>query len=450
MEIKEILQKKNINRELEISGWIRFNRSSKKIVFIDLYDGSNLNGIQVICKEELLKQKDFDILFKAPLYSAFTLKGKLLFNTKKKDYEFLTLKIEYFNFADSKIPLGKKDHTLEFLRLQAHLRIRTKLFQSIMKIRSYCSQLIHFYFMKNEFYYIHTPIITKNDAEGAGETFFVKTKNNQPFFSEQGTLTVSGQLQEESYTQSLKKTYTFAPTFRAEKSNTSRHANEFWMIEPEIAFSDYFKAMDLGEDLLKFIAKKILDNYLEELEFLGNYFKTNLIKNLQNIINKKINKIKYEDALNILKAEKQKNRIFLNDKFNFGDELSTEHEKYLAEIYAKGPIYVYDYPYKNSSFYMYKNDDNRTVRGFDLLVPKIGELIGGSQREDNYEKLINIIKEKKLELKELNWYLDLRKYGYAKSSGFGIGFERLIMFITGAENIRDVLPFPRTPGKLEF
>lgn len=450
MEIKEALQKKNINKELEISGWVRFNRSSKKIVFIDLYDGSNLNGIQIVCKEELLNKKDFNLLFKAPLYSAFTLKGKIIFNSKQQKYEFLPFKIEYFNLSDSKFPLGKKDHTLEFLRSQSHLRIRTKLFQSIMKIRSYCSQLIHFYFMKNEFYYIHTPIITKNDAEGAGETFFVKTKNNQSFFNGQGTLTVSGQLQEEAYTQSLKKTYTFGPTFRAEKSNTPRHANEFWMIEPEIAFADYFKVMDLGENLLKFIAKKILDNYLEELKFLEDYFKTNLIKNLQNIIKKRIIKIKYEEALNILKQGKLKDKIFLNDKFNFGDELSTEHEKYLAEIYANGPIYVYDYPYKNSSFYMYKNNDNKTVRGFDLLVPKIGELIGGSQREDNYEKLINIIKEKKLELKELNWYLDLRKYGYAKSSGFGIGFERLIMFITGAENIRDVLSFPRTPGKLEF
>lgn len=450
MEIEKILKKENIKKELKISGWIRFIRKSKGIVFIDLYDGSNLNGIQIICKKELLSQKDFETFYKASLFSSFTIQGKLNLNNKNKEYEFIADKIEEYNLADPEIPLGKKEHTLEFLRTQAHLRIRTKLFQSIMRIRSYCSQLIHFYFMRNEFYYIHTPIITKNDAEGAGETFFVNIKNNQSFFNGQGTLTVSGQLQEESYTQSLKKTYTFGPTFRAENSNTSRHANEFWMIEPEVAFADYFELMILGENILKFVATKVLEKFDEELVFLGIFFKLDLIENLKNLTNKKINKITYQKALEILKKAKIENNIFKDNKFVFGEELSTEHEKYLAEKYAKGPIYVYDYPAKNSSFYMYRNDDNQTVRGFDLLVPRIGELIGGSQREDNYQKLIKTINEKKLELKELNWYLDLRKYGYAKSSGFGIGFERLIMFITGAENIRDVLPFPRTPGKLEF
>ncbi|BDV03332.1 MAG: asparagine--tRNA ligase [Candidatus Hepatoplasma scabrum] len=449
MEIKKILQKKNINKELKISGWIRFNRTSKKIIFIDLYDGSNLNGIQIICKKNLLSIDDFEILYRAPLYSAFTLKGKLILS-KNNNYEFILEKIIDYNFSDPKIPLGKKDHTLEFLRMQAHLRIRTKLFQSVMRIRSYCSQLIHSYFAIHGFYYINTPIITKNDAEGAGETFFVKTKDNNSFFNGQGTLTVSGQLQEEAYTQSLKKTYTFAPTFRAENSNTSRHANEFWMIEPEMAFADYFAAMNLGENILKFISKKILNKYKEELLFLGNFFKLDLIKNLEMIINKKFLRITYQKALEVLKVAKLQNNIFLNDQFNFGDELTTEHEKYLAEKFAKGAIYIYDYPAQNGAFYMYKNNDNKTVRGFDLLVPKIGELIGGSQRENDYQKLIKTIDEKKLALKELTWYLDLRKYGYAKSSGFGIGFERLIMFITGVENIRDVLPFPRTPGKLEF
>lgn len=450
MEIEKILKKENIKKQLKISGWIRFNRSSKEIVFIDLYDGSNLNGIQIICKKKLLSSKDFEILYKAPLYSSFTIIGELNLNIKNKNYEFIASKIESYNLADSEIPLGKKEHTLEFLRIQAHLRIRTKLFQSIMRIRSYCSQLIHFYFMKEEFYYIHTPIITKNDAEGAGEIFFVNIKNNHSFFNGQGTLTVSGQLQEESYTQSLKKTYTFGPTFRAENSNTSRHANEFWMIEPEVAFADYFELMNLGENILKFVAKNILEKYEEELIFLGNFFKLDLIKNLKKLINMKIKKITYKNALKILNEAKDKNNLFKDDKFIFGNELSTEHEKYLAEKYANGPIFVYDYPAKNSSFYMYRNNDNETARGFDLLVPRIGELIGGSQREDNYQRLIKIINEKKLELKELTWYLDLRKYGYAKSSGFGIGFERLIMFITGVENIRDVLPFPRTPGKLEF
>ncbi len=446
MEIKQILQQKT-GQEVKAKGWVRFNRVSKNIGFIELFDGSSLNGIQLIYKAE---NKDiYDILANVTLFSAIQIEGK---TAKGKDgtLEVEVLKIIKINAAQEEYPLGKKDHGLEFLRKQAHLRPRTKLFHAIMKIRSDSALAIHEYFTLNDYHYIHAPIITKNDAEGAGETFEVKTQDGKPFFSHQGSLSVSGQLHAEAYAQAFRKVYTFAPTFRAENSNTTRHASEFWMVEPEVTFCDYNGMMDIAEEMIKFITKKILEKDSEELDFLSTFNKMDLEKVLTNIVSIAYKRISYEKAIEILKAAKANGVKFEIDDLHFGMDLASEHEKYLSSIYAKGPIFVFDYPKEIKSFYMFQNDDGKTSRGFDLLVPSIGELIGGSQREEDYEKLLKTIKEKGLKVEGLEWYIDFRKNGYAPSSGFGLGFERLVMLLTGTENIRDVLPFPRTPGELEF
>ncbi len=451
MKIKEIFKNREqmISKEIETSGWIRFKRVSSKIIFIDLIDGTKLSGIQLIVKKDIVGEEEFEKISKISLFSSIKVSGKIL--EGKNDIELVVNKVNNVFMAEEDYTLGKKEHTLEYLRERAELRSRTKLFQAVMKLRSALAISVHEFFASREFLYFHSPIITSNDAEGAGESFYVKDGNNKNFFSNNASLTVSGQLHAESYAQSFGAVYTFGPTFRAENSNTTKHASEFWMIEPEATFYDYKDMMNLGEGLLKFISKEMLDKYEEELKFLSEYNKVDLIEVLTNVVQKDFKRISYTDALEYLKNEiKIGNVSFENNDIEFGLDLATEHEKYLSQTLGEGPIYVYDYPKDIKSFYMYQNDDGKTVRGFDLLVPMIGELIGGSQREEDYDKLIRNSKEKGIDISEIEWYANLRRSGYATSSGFGIGFERLVMFVTGVENIRDVIPFPRTPGKVRF
>ncbi len=448
MEIKEIYKRQEelINQEVIVKGWIRFNRSSKAIGFIELTDGTVLNGIQVVYKSE--NEELFIRLSKTSLYSAIEIKGRVVEGREK--IEIVAEELLDVRDANEDFPIGKKEHGLEFLRDQAHLRIKTKMFQAIMKIRSTASVAIHEFFNKEGFIYVHTPIITGNDAEGAGEGFKVIAENNDTFFNKESSLTVSGQLHGESYAQALKKIYTFGPTFRAENSHTTKHASEFWMIEPEAAFCDRDEMMQIGWDMLQYIINKVLDLHKEDLELLQKVNeRENLIEYLESIVNSNINRVSYREAIDILNNALESGVEFQEKDIKFGLDLATEHEKYLAGEHFKSPVYVFDYPKEIKSFYMYDNGDE-TVRGFDLLVPEIGELIGGSQREYRYDVLMSNINAKGQDLSELDWYIDLRKNGYADSAGFGLGFERLVMLLTGTENIRDVLPFPRTPGKLNF
>ncbi|NQX83424.1 MAG: asparagine--tRNA ligase [Mycoplasmataceae bacterium] len=447
MEIKKIYQDKKllIGTKIKVQGWVRFNRSSKSIGFIELTDGTRLDGIQLVYKLE--NEEVFSKLSSISLFSVLEAEGQLIQN--KNDIEILITNIIDIKKTEEDFPIGKKEHGLEFLREQSHLRVKTKMFQAIMKIRSTAAISIHEFFKKEGFFYVHTPIITGNDAEGAGESFLVSVKDGK-FFDKQGTLTVSGQLHAEGFAQSLKKVYAFGPTFRAENSHTTRHASEFWMLEPEAVFCDYNEMMEIGWMMIKYIINKILEIHIDDLELLQKVNKDeNLISYLQKISSSDIQKISYKKAIDILNKASKSGVEFKEKDIHFGIDLATEHEKFLAETHFDGPVYVYDYPAEIKSFYMYDNGDG-TVRGFDLLIPKIGELIGGSQREDRYDVLMKVINSKGQNLSELNWYLNLRKNGYAKSSGFGLGFERLVMLLTGVENIRDVLPFPRTPGKLNF
>lgn len=444
MEIKQIFKEKPIGKKVQLKGWIRFNRPSKNIGFIELTDGTKLNGIQLVYKKENVDV--YEKLSKTPLFSSIEIEGEVI--QGRNDIEVNVLSLIDVRETDEDFPIGKKEHGNEFLREVSHLRIKTKLFQSIMKIRHTASLAIHDFFDSEGFSYVHTPIITGNDAEGAGEAFYLSTENEN-FFDKKASLTVSGQLHAEGYAQALGKVYTFGPTFRAEESHTTKHASEFWMIEPEAAFTDYNEMMDIGWEMLQFVIEKVLEKNYEELELLQKIQKDDLIQYLNSILSSEIKKVSYREAIEILNNAMKNGISFKERDINFGIDLATEHEKYLAGEYFKSPVYVYDYPSKIKSFYMYQNGDE-TVRGFDMLVPQIGELIGGSQREYRYDVLVDVIKEKGTDLSDLEWYINLRKNGYADSTGFGLGFERLIMLLTGTENIRDVIPFPRTPGKLKF
>ena len=446
VEIKEIYknQDKLINSSLIVKGWVRFNRPSKNIGFIELTDGTKLNGIQLVYKAD---NKDFDVLSKMALFSAVEVKGTLV--NGKQEIELVVEELINHTSPTENFPIGKKEHGLEFLRENAHLRPKTKMFQAIISIRSMASLAIHEFFNNEGFVLINSPIITGNDAEGAGDVFTIKDSKGEDFYDKEGTLSVSGQLHAEAYAQALKKVYTFGPTFRAENSHTGRHASEFWMLEPESTFCDYNEMMDIGWNMIVYIIKKILKNNNDELILLSKINDKDLLSYLQSIIDKDIKKISYKQVIEILN-DAQNNGVEFNEKnITFGIDLATEHEKYLAGEHFKGPVYVYDYPSEIKSFYMYQNGDG-TARGFDLLIPQIGELIGGSQREERYDVLMETLNSKNQDYKSLEWYIDLRKNGYVTSSGFGLGFERLIMFLTGVDNIRDVIPFPRTTGKLNF
>lgn len=459
-EIKQLFKQTEDykNKQINICGWIKTIRSSKKFGFIELNDGSFFKSVQVIFEDNL---DNFDNLEKLGVGSGIIVYGELIETPENKQpFEIKASKIEIEGDAPSYYPLQKKRHTFEYLRTIAHLRPRTNTFSAVFRVRSLIAFAIHKFFNERNFVYVHTPIITGSDCEGAGEMFRVTTLDfeNTPrtedgtidyskdFFAKETNLTVSGQLSAEAYAMAFKNVYTFGPTFRAENSNTARHAAEFWMVEPEIAFADLSDNMELAEDLLKFIINYILENAPEEINFFNEFVDKGLIDRLENIISNDFAKITYTEAIKILTE--------CNEKFEYavewGIDLQTEHERYLTEKVFKKPLFVIDYPKDIKAFYMKLNGDEKTVAAMDLLVPGIGELIGGSQREENLETLTNRIKEMGLNVEDYNWYLDLRKFGGTKHAGFGLGFERCVMYLTGMTNIRDVIPFPRTVKNADF
>lgn len=405
--------------------------------------------------------KNFDEICKLTLSSSITVVGDLVkTENAKQPFEIKAKNIEIIALSDPEYPLQKKRHTMEYLRTIAHLRPRTNTFNAVFRVRSVLSYAIHKFFQENNFVYVHTPIITGSDAEGAGEMFNLntfdlknvdKTENGEvdftkDFFGKPAHLTVSGQLNVETYAFAFKNVYTFGPTFRAENSNTVKHAAEFWMIEPEICFADLKDDMDLAESMLKYVINYVLETCPEEMEFFNNFIDKTLLERLNNVVNSDFGRITYTDAV----KELEKHNDEFEYKVSWGVDLQTEHERYLSEKIFKKPVFVTDYPAEIKAFYMKLNPDGKTVAATDLLAPGIGEIIGGSQREDSLEKLQNKIKELKMDEQDYWWYLDLRKYGSVPHSGFGLGFERLMMYITGMQNIRDVIPFPRTPKNCEF
>jgi asparaginyl-tRNA synthetase len=459
MRIKEILSSRDFGREILINGWVRTKRGNKNIVFVALNDGSIIHNIQVVFdmtrfEEELMK--------KVTTGSCIGVTGTLTESPGKgQQVEIHATSLKLYGTADPEAyPLQKKGHTLEFLREIAHLRPRTNTFGAILRIRHALSFAIHKYFNDHGFYYLHTPIITGSDAEGAGEMFRVTTLDakapplredgsvnfDEDFFGRETNLTVSGQLEGELGALALSRIYTFGPTFRAENSNTPRHLAEFWMIEPEMAFYDIQDNMNLAEDFLKCLIGDALENCRDDLQFLSEMYDKELIDRLNFVVDNQFERITYTRAIEIL----QQADVSFEFPVSWGVDLQTEHERYLVEKYFKRPVIVTDYPMAIKAFYMKQNDDGKTVRGMDVLFPKIGEIIGGSQREEDLEKLGKRIKELQLPEKDLWWYMDTRRFGTAPHSGFGLGFERLLLFVTGMGNIRDVIPFPRFPKNADF
>ena len=446
------------NKEIVLEGWVRTVRDSKNFGFIELNDGTFFKNVQIVFNDKL---NNFDEIRKLTISSSIKVTGTLVITENaKQPFEIQASKIEIENLSDSSYPLQKKRHSFEYLRTIAHLRPRTNTFSAVFRVRSVLSYAIHKFFQERGFVYVHTPLITASDAEGAGEMFNVNSfdLNNIPktedgnvdfskdFFGKPAHLTVSGQLNAETFAESFCNVYTFGPTFRAEDSNTVKHAAEFWMIEPEICFADLKDDMDLAEEMIKYIFKYVLDNCPEEMEFFNQFVDKGLLDRLNNVINSDFVRISYTDSI----KELEKHNDEFEYKVSWGVDLQTEHERYLCEKIFKKPVFVTDYPKNIKAFYMKLNDDGKTVAAADLLVPGIGEIIGGSQREENYEKLLSRIKELNMPIENYSWYLDLRKYGSCVHSGFGLGFERAIMYLTGMQNIRDVIPFPRTPKNCEF
>ncbi len=455
MELRLLLKEidKYLDKNVELSGWIKKNRDQKNFGFIEFNDGTNFKGIQVVYDETL---DNFSEIAKLNVYSSIKVEGTVVKSIGSgQDYEIKANKISVYNACDEKYPLQNKRHSVEFLRTIAHLRPRTNTFNAVFRVRSLLSYAIHKFFQERNFVYVQTPLITGTDAEGAGEMFQVTTLdlNNlkkvdykEDFFAKPAYLTVTGQLHVEAFATAFKNTYTFGPTFRAEESNTKKHAAEFWMIEPEIAFADLNVTLDIIEDMIKYIIQYVLTNAKEEMEFFNSFIQKGLIDKLTNIVESGFARVTYTEAIKLLKDSKQKFEI----PVEWGMDLKTEHERYLAEKIFKKPVFVTDYPKDIKAFYMKLNEDKKTVRAVDLLAPGIGEIVGGSQREDDYDKLMEVIKQKGLNMDNYEWYLELRKYGSVPHSGFGLGFERMLMYVTGIENIRDVLPFPRTTKSLEY
>jgi len=457
--IKDVLREEKFNTDVMLKGWVRTRRGNKNVAFIEVNDGSIIHNIQVVLdiasfNEQLLK--------KITTGACIGITGKIVESRGQgQKVEVIASKIEVYGEADPEIyPLQKKGHSFEFLREIAHLRIRTNTFGAILRIRHALSFAIHKYFNDLGFYYLHTPIITASDAEGAGEMFRVttldlenlpKTENNsvdysKDFFGKSTNLTVSGQLEGELAALALGGIYTFGPTFRAENSNTPRHLAEFWMIEPEVAFYDISDNMNLAENFLKFLINYALDNCIHDLEFLNKSVDKELLDRLNFVINSEFVRMDYSGAIEIL----EKSGRQFEFPVKWGLDLQAEHERHLVENHFKRPVILTDYPKEIKAFYMKQNDDNKTVRAMDVLFPRIGEIIGGSQREENYDKLLARIREMGMPEKELWWYLDTRRFGSVEHSGFGLGLERLVQFVTGMSNIRDVIPFPRTPKNAEF
>ena len=461
VQIKEIFrnQKDYVGKEISVCGWIRQIRDSKKLGFIELNDGSFFKCIQVIFEED--KISNFKDVAKLSISSSISVKGDLVETPDgKQPFEIHAKEIEILGASDLDYPIQNKRHTFEYLRTVAHLRPRTNTFMAVFRVRSLVAYAIHKFFQEQGFVYVHTPLITGSDCEGAGEMFKVTTldldnvpKNEQgevdytqDFFGKSVNLTVSGQLNGEMFATAFGNIYTFGPTFRAENSNTPRHAAEFWMIEPEMAFANLSDNMDVAEAMVKYIIKFVMENAPEEMEFFNKFIEPGLIERLENVVNNEFERITYTKAIELLTPYK--------DQFKYPVEweagLQTEHERFITEKIYKKPVFVTDYPAGVKAFYMKQNPDGKTVAAVDLLVPGVGEIIGGSQREENYEVLINKIKEQGMNEETYKAYLDTRKYGTVVHSGFGLGFERMVMYLTGMSNIRDVIPFPRTTGSAEF
>lgn len=450
--------KNYIEQEIELGGWVRSNRDSKAFGFIMLSDGTCFEQLQIVYSESL---GNFEEIRKINIGAALIIKGKLVETPEaKQPFEIQATAVKVEGLSSPEYPLQKKRHSLEFLRSISHLRPRTNTFQAVFRVRSLIAFAIHSFFNERGFVYVHTPIITGSDAEGAGEMFRVTTLNlnsppktakgevdfSQDFFNKETSLTVSGQLNGEAFAMAFKNIYTFGPTFRAENSNTARHAAEFWMIEPEMAFADLVDNMDVAESMLKYIINFVLESAPEEMKFFNDFIDKGLLERLKNVAESDFGRITYTEAIEIL--EKHNNKF--EYKVSWGCDLQTEHERYLTEKIFKKPVFVIDYPKDIKAFYMKLNPDNKTVAAMDCLVPGIGEIIGGSQREDNYAKLVERINTLNMDISSYGFYLDLRKYGSATHSGFGLGFERCVMYLTGISNIRDVLPFPRTVGNCEI
>ena len=441
-------QKACIGKEEKLNGWIRNHRKQKKMGFIDFFDGSCFKSIQIVYEDTL---SNFDDIKGIHIGAAISIEGTVVVSAVNADnIEINASNIVLVGDAPEDYPLQPKKHSIEFLREIAYLRPRTRIFQAVFRIRSLASMAIHEYFHNKGYVYVHTPIITGNDAEGAGNTFTVTCLDNnkyeEDFFGKKASLAVTGQLEGETFAMAFGKIYTFGPTFRAENSNTKTHAAEFWMIEPEIAFCDLNQLMDIEEDFLKSIVSYILDKAKDELEFLQGYTKIELFKRLEKLKESNIARVTHKKAIEILKQAP--NQFVFTPEF--GKDLAREHEKYLTEEYFNGPVFVYDWPKDIKAFYMYQNDDNETVAAVDLLVPDAGELMGGSQREVRYDLLCSKMEKLGIHTEDLYWYLNLRKFGSCDHAGFGMGFERFLIYVTGVDNIRDVIPYPRTPGYCEF
>lgn len=460
LDIRELYRNKEqyIGKQVSVGGWVRSVRDSKTFGFVVLNDGTYFEPLQVVYHDTL---ENFAAVSKLNVGSAIIVKGMLVATPQaKQPFEIQAEEVAIEGASTADYPLQKKRHTLEYLRTMTHLRARTNTFQAVFRVRSMIAYAIHQYFQDRDFVYVHTPIITGSDCEGAGEMFRVTTLDvdnlpktedgaidySQDFFGKETNLTVSGQLNGETYAMAFKNIYTFGPTFRAENSNTTRHAAEFWMIEPEIAFADLKDDMAMAEGMLKYVIRYVLEHAPEEMNFFNQFIDQGLLERLNNVVNSEFGHVTYTEAIDIL----TKNNDNFDYKVSWGCDLQTEHERYLTEQVFKKPVFVTDYPKEIKAFYMKMNEDNKTVAAMDLLVPGIGEIIGGSQREDDYETLVKRMDELGLKTEDYEFYLDLRKYGTARHAGFGLGFERCVMYLTGMGNIRDVVPFPRTVGNCDL
>ena len=458
--VKRLYKEKELfdNKEISLVGWVRSNRAQKEFGFIMLNDGSFFESVQVVYEANLDNFKDIQKIRNG---ASVHVSGKVVLTPNaKQPFEIKATKVELLGDSLEDYPIQPKKHTREFLRDVAHLRSRTNLFSAVFRVRSVTAYAIHKFFQERGFVYVHTPLITASDCEGAGQMFQVTTLdlNNIPknedgsidyskdFFGKQANLTVSGQLEAETYAMAFRNVYTFGPTFRAENSNTQRHASEFWMIEPEMAFANLDDDMNVMEDMVKYIIKYVLETLPEEMKFFDNFVEKGLIDRLTHVLNSSFAKVTHEEAITILRNSGVK----FENEAKYGEDLATEHEKYLTEVHFKSPVFVTNWPKEIKAFYMRANADNKTVAAVDLLVPGSGELCGGSQREERIDILLNKMKDFGIDPKSMDWYLDTRRYGGCIHSGFGMGFERMIMYLTGVENIRDVIPYPRTPKNCEF
>ena len=460
-KIVDLLKREDFGAMVNVKGWVRTRRGSKQVSFIALNDGSTINNVQIVVDVERF---DEALLKDITTGACLSVNGELTESVGSgQKVEIQAREIEVLGLCDNTYPLQKKGHSMEFLREIAHLRPRTNTFGAVFRLRHHMAMAIHTFFHQKGFFYFHTPIITASDCEGAGQMFQVTTKNlydlkkdengsiiyDDDFFGKQTSLTVSGQLEGELAATALGAIYTFGPTFRAENSNTPRHLAEFWMIEPEVAFADLQDLMDLEEEFIKYCVNWALENCRDDLEFLNKMVDKGLIERLQNVVNTEFVRLPYTEGIKILEEA-----IAKGHKFEFpvywGCDLASEHERYLVEEHFKKPVIMIDYPKDIKAFYMKHKEDGKTVQGTDVLFPQIGEIIGGSVREENYDKLMARITELDIPMKDMWWYLDTRKYGTCPHAGFGLGFERLLLFVTGMANIRDVIPFPRTPKNAEF